>query len=164
MYRPVLKLPQTKAEKIGNYIGGGLFILSILYMIYMWEDLPTNIPMHFDGAGEVDRWGSKWQLLILPAIGLILWVMMALFEKMPHIHNYPERLNEKNVERFYLNSRKLLNEVKNFCLILFAGISVQTIRIAMEKTDSLGWWFLPIVIIGTAIPVIKCLIVSSKIK
>ena len=33
MYRPILKLPKTRSEKIWDYIGGSIFILSIFYII-----------------------------------------------------------------------------------------------------------------------------------
>ncbi|MFJ7981108.1 DUF1648 domain-containing protein [Lysinibacillus xylanilyticus] len=164
MYRPILKLPKTKYEKIWDYIGGGLFVLSILYIFVMWGKLPEEIPGHFNGAGEVDRWGSKIELIILPFIGLFLWILLGLLEKAPHMHNYPARLNESNVEAFYLNSRKGLNEIKNLCLILFAAISFQMIRIALGEAENIGWWFLPIVLIVIAIPIIKGIVATTKIK
>jgi len=164
MYRPVLKLPKTTYEKIWDYIGGGLFVLSILYIFVMWGKLPEEIPAHFNGAGEVDRWGSKIELFILPLIGIFLWILLGLLEKAPHMHNYPARLNESNVEAFYLNSRKGLNETKNLCLILFAAISFQMIRIALGETENIGWWFLPIVLIAISIPIVKAIVVATKIK
>ncbi|WP_155593302.1 DUF1648 domain-containing protein [Lysinibacillus cavernae] len=164
MYRPILKLRKTRAEKVRDYIGGSLFVLSIFYIIVMWGNLPNEIPGHFNGAGEVDRWGSKIELFILPFIGLFLWMLLGLLEKAPHMHNYPACLNENNVEAFYLNSRKILNEVKNFCLILFAFISFQMVRIGLGEANSLGWWFLPVIIIGTVIPIIKGIVATSKIK
>ncbi|MGE7674629.1 DUF1648 domain-containing protein [Lysinibacillus sp. NPDC094403] len=164
MYRPILKLPKTKYENIWDYIGGGLFVLSILYIFVMWGKLPEEIPGHFNGAGEVDRWGSKIEVLIVPFIGIFLWILLGLLEKAPQMHNYPARLNESNVEAFYLNSRKILNEIKNLCLILFAAISFQMVRIALGEAVSLGWWFLPIVLIATAIPIIKGKVATTKIK
>jgi len=164
MFRPILKLPKTRSEKIWDYIGGSIFILSIFYIILAWGKLPDEIPGHFNGMGEVDRWGAKIELFILPFIGLFLWMLMGLLEKVPHMHNYPSRLDESNVEAFYLNSRKILNQVKNICLILFAFISVQMVRIGLGEVNSLGWWFLPIVLIGVFIPIIKGIITSYKIK
>lgn len=164
MYRPILKLPKTKSEKIWNYIGGGKFVVSIIYIIFAWFELPNEIPAHFNGVGEVDRWGSKVELFILPFIGLFLWIVMGLLERAPHMHNYPARLNENNVEAFYLNSRKILNEVKNLCLIFFAFISFQMVRIGLGETNSLGWWVLPVILLGTAIPIIKGIIATAKIK
>lgn len=164
MYRPIINLPKVKREKVWDCLGGGVFLASIVYIIVMWGKLPDEIPGHFNGAGEVDRWGTKIELFILPFIGLLLWVLMGLLEKVPHLHNYPARLNESNVERFYLNSRKLLNEIKNICLMIFALISFQMVQIALGEAQSLGWWFLPLVIIGAGVPIIKGMIELSKIK
>lgn len=164
MYRPILTLPKTKYEKCLDVIGSGLFTVSILFIILQWGNLPEEIPAHFNAKGEVDRWGSKIEVLILPGIGIFMWIFLGLLEKAPHMHNYPARLNERNVEAFYLNSRKLCNEVKNFCLILFAIISCEIVLVALGKIEGLGWWFLPVVLIGTGIPILKGLIASSKIK
>ncbi len=30
--------------------------------------LPDRVPLHYNFAGEIDRWGSKWELLLLPGI------------------------------------------------------------------------------------------------
>ena len=164
MYRPILDLPKTKREKVWDWIGGGIFLLSMLYIIVVWGKIPDEVPGHFNAAGEVDRWGSKFELFILPFIGVFLWILMGLLEKAPQMYNYPARLNENNVEAFYLSSRKILNEVKNYCLILFSIISIQMVRISLGDAHSLGWWFLPLVIIGTAFPIIRGLVASSKIK
>ena len=164
MYRPILKLPKTKFEKLWDYIGCGIFMLSILYIFIMWSEIPEEVPGHFNGAGEVDRWGTKIELFILPFIGVFLWVLLSLLEKAPHMHNYPARLNENNVKVFYLNSRKTLNEIKNLCLIIFAVISFQMVRIAIGEIETIGWWLLPIVLIGTAIPIIKGIVATFKIK
>ena len=47
--------------------------------------LPETVPVHFDAAWNPDRWGSRWELLLLPAIPLILaaaWKpLLKVFEK-----------------------------------------------------------------------------------
>src|SRR6185312_6110225 len=92
-YRPVLNLPKTTAERMWDIVGGLFFIGSIIYLIIKWGSLPSEIPAHFNGAGEVDRYGSKFELLILPVIGLLLWLILDVIERKPHVHNYPARLN-----------------------------------------------------------------------
>ena len=163
-YRPVLYLPKTTAERIWNRIGGLFFVVSIIYAIIKWGNLPSEIPAHFDGLGVVDRYGSKFELLILPLCGLLLWVFLDFIERKPHLYNYPARLNESNVEAFYFSSRRMLNIVKNNCLILFAFISFQTIRIALGEASSLGIWFLPIALIGTFVPIVVGIIQQKNIK
>ena len=41
--------------------------------------LPDTVPMHYDLAGNIDRWGSKYEELILPAVAIVLallWTLM----------------------------------------------------------------------------------------
>ncbi|RHW38421.1 DUF1648 domain-containing protein [Lysinibacillus yapensis] len=162
-YRPILKLPKTKFEKIMDILGLAIFTGAILYLIVHWTDIPDRIPAHFNWDGEVDRWGSKVELIILPCIGLFLFIFLSLLEKAPHMHNYPHRLNEANVKQFYLNSRKMLNAIKNICLAMFAFILIKMVRVSLGKIDSLGIWILPIVIIAVTATMVIGIYKQSKI-
>lgn len=163
-YRPIIKLPKTTSEIIFDMIGVSIFSASILYLIVQWGNIPDQVPGHFNAAGEVDRWGSKYELFILPIIGLFLFFMFSLLEKAPHTHNYPKRLNEQNVEQFYLQSRKLLNTVKNLCLLVFAFLIVQIVRVALGDIESLGLWFLPVFLVIMFGSIIIGVLKQAKIK
>ena len=143
-YRPILKLPKSKMEKIWDIVGLISFFGAILFLVLSWGNIPEEVPAHFNSSGTVDRWGSKYELIILPIIGLFLFVLMSLLEKAPHMHNYPSRINESNAGQFYLHSRKLLNVIKNICLFLFTYLIVQIGRIALGEIHTLGIGFLPI--------------------
>ena len=143
-YRPILKLPKTKVEKLLDIVALISFLAAILFVLLSWGNIPAEVPAHFNSSGTVDRWGSKYEILILPIIGLFLFVLMSLIEKAPHMHNYPSRINESNVEQFYFHSRKLLNVIKNICLFLFTYLIVQIGRVALGEIHTLGIGFLPI--------------------
>lgn len=89
---------------------------------------------------------------------------MTIFEKFPETHNYPKRFNESNAAQFYLISRKLINEIKNISLIIFAILMFESAAIAMGWWKGLGIWLLPIFIIGVGIPIVKMLLNQRKIK
>ena len=162
--RPKLQIAKTKGEWVLDIIGGGIFLTAIAYLMISWGSIPDRVPGHYNAAGEVDRWGSRNEILILPIIGVFLWVTMFLVEKNPHTHNYPARLNENNAYVFYLNSRKLMNTLKNACLFLFSCLIIQTVRIALGDAQSLGAWFWPLLLIITIGPIVRTLVVQSKIK
>ncbi|WMM89385.1 DUF1648 domain-containing protein [Heyndrickxia coagulans] len=162
--RPKLKIPKTKSEWFWDIIGYLFFFGSIIFLVSVWGKLPEKVPGHYDASGKVDRWGSKWELLILPGVGAILALLMQVLEKFPHIYNYPDRLNESNAKQFYVHSRKLLNQLKNICLIFFALILLESIVIAMGWDNGFGKWFLPIVIIGMGIPIASGIVTQRKIK
>ena len=145
--RPKLNLPKTLVEKVADVIGTIVFILWIVYLVNAWGQLSDQVPSHFDGAGQVDRWGSKWELIILPIIAALLTAFMAFLEKHPEWHNYMN-LNESNIEFQYKNSRLLLNIMKNEIILFFAYISYRSIQVALGKAESLGIAFLPVFLIS----------------
>lgn len=151
--RPKLKIPRTKDEWIWDVIGYSFFIGAIIMLVIVWSDLPQKVPAHYNARGEVDRWGSKWELIILPMIGAFIGMMMQVFEKYPEWHNYPERFNESNAAQFYLHSRKLINQVKNICLMIFALILFESVSISLNWWSGFGIWLLPLLLLAVFIPI-----------
>ncbi len=43
---------------------------------------PERIPVHWNAAGEVDRWGAKYELWIIPAIQLAMVGFMAIWPRL----------------------------------------------------------------------------------
>ncbi|SFM00837.1 DUF1648 domain-containing protein [Salibacterium qingdaonense] len=162
--RPKINIPKTKSEKGWDFTGYFCFFCSIVFLLLTWSALPEQVPAHYNAAGEVDRMGSKWELLILPGIGVFIILLMTLFEKFPEIHNYPKRLNESNAARFYRHSRKMVNQLKNICLIMFAFLLVESISIALGWREGAGEWMLPIILIGVFTPIVTGMVKQRKIE
>ncbi len=40
--------------------------------------MPDTVPVHFNGNNQVDRWGSKYELIILPCVILLIGIIVAL--------------------------------------------------------------------------------------
>ena len=97
-------------------------------------------------------------------MGAFMILLMQTIERIPETHNYPDRLNESNAEQFYLNSRKMINQLKNICLLIFAFIIFESVSIAMSWGNRFGIAFLPMVLLGTGVPIIIGLIRQRKIK
>lgn len=162
-YRPVLQIEKSTSERVANIIGYASLLAMVVYLVMKWSSLPAEVPAHFNGVGEVDRWGSKYELLILPVIAIVLTLIMELIERYPHVHNYPERLCETNVHAFYLNSRQMLNYMKNIVNMLFALLVYESISISFGDDTSLGISFALILVALFTVMIWK-IIVSSKIK
>jgi uncharacterized membrane protein len=55
-----------------DWLEAALLTLPFIVIAWFWERLPAQIPMHWNLAGEVDRWSSsRWEVLILPVLGLV---------------------------------------------------------------------------------------------
>ncbi|AOV09044.1 DUF1648 domain-containing protein [Sporosarcina ureilytica] len=149
--RPKLKLKLTPLELVLNVITIILFVGSLVYLFVSWTTLPNEVPAHYNSLGEVDRWGHKWEMVILPIIAVILWIGMTILEKYPHVYNYMN-LTKENIEAQYLNGRLMVNVIKNIITIIFAYINWNNIQVALGRHESLGTWFTPMFFICIFIP------------
>lgn len=55
-----------------------LVAIPFIYLGIIWNQLPDSVPMHWNIRGEIDRYGPKSQVWILPAItsGLIYLILL----------------------------------------------------------------------------------------
>ena len=160
--RPKLDIPKTIVERIMDGAVIGSFVWIVVYLVSFWGVLPEQIPAHFNGAGEVDRWGSKWTLVMLPIIAGLLWIGMTILEKYPHKHNYMVELHERNIEFQYRNSRMMLNVLKNLIGLVFVYLSYIFAQVALGEEDSLGIGFLPVFLTLMFAPMIIFMIRSLR--
>lgn len=144
--RPKLKLPKTRFEIIFDSITVFFLFFSVLSLVDAWTMLPAEVPAHYNIVGEVDRWGSKWEILITPIIAIFMWISMTVLEKYPHVYNYLN-LRKDNVHFQYLNARLMLHVIKNIIVLLFVYITWNNIQVALEKSESLSSYF-PFVFLG----------------
>jgi hypothetical protein len=131
---------------------------NILYILWKWSILPEQIPVHFNAVGEVDGWGNRGMIWLLPAITVFLWISMTVLERYPHVYNYLN-LTEENAERQYKNARMMLNVLKAEITAFFVYLDWQSIQVALSNDTDLGKWdmfiFLGVIICSLAIFVIR---------
>jgi len=54
-----------------------IILLPALYLAFVWNALPEEVPMHFNAKGEADRYGSKDELIgVLFLLNLPLYFIM----------------------------------------------------------------------------------------
>lgn len=150
--RPVINIPKTAIEKGLNILSVVLLGFMFLQVIFYWSELPEQIPIHFNAIGEVDDWGGKGTLFLLPIIGtIVIYLPLFFLSRYPHVYNYPVKLTQENASKLYLIARRML-VMMNFEIILFFAVTEwEMIRIALGK-DGFGIWPLPIflfVLFGT---------------
>lgn len=160
--RPKLDIPKTLFERMMDGAVIASFVWIVAYLVSVWGVLPAEVPAHFNGAGEVDRWGSKWTLVMLPIIAGLLWIGMTILEKYPHTHNYMVELHERNIEFQYRNSRMMLNVLKNLIGLVFVYLSYMFAQVALGEEDSLGIGFLPVFLVLMFAPMIIFMIRSFR--
>ena len=69
-------------NKITLVIGGILVALNLIAGFLAYPHLPEKVPVHWNIAGEVDRWGSSWQgAFMIPLIILGLYLLFIFLPK-----------------------------------------------------------------------------------
>ena len=58
-----------------------LMFLPLLITVAALPFLPEKIPAHYNFAGEIDRWGSKFETLIFPAVTIAMGFFMLWMAK-----------------------------------------------------------------------------------
>ncbi|MCP3740230.1 DUF1648 domain-containing protein [Rossellomorea sp. BNER] len=149
--RPKLTIPKTSIEKSIDILSLSILIMSIVFVFIVWSSLPSEIPIHFNLKGEVDRWGGKEGIWLLPAIGLLIWISLTILEKYPHKYNF-FNLTPKNARKQYINARLLVNILKGECVFIFVFFTGQSVNIANGNSFGIGFWELPVflfIVFGT---------------
>ena len=56
-----------------------------LYLLIGWDSFPERIPAHYNAAGEIDRWGTKGEMVFLPVMMWILYIGLTVLQHFPQI-------------------------------------------------------------------------------
>ena len=115
----------------------GVVFLFFLVVVY-WSQLPDSIPIHYNAAGKPDSWSGKWSLLIMPTVGLVLYIGLSILTGFPHLYNFPWKITEINKERQFHLAQMLVLSIKTEIVWIFGYIQWQTVQIALGKANGLG--------------------------
>jgi uncharacterized membrane protein len=155
-----IKLKYTKFQVVAEIIAILILIGMIVYPIIMWGNMPDKIPMHYNAIGEINRWGSKYELFNLSFVGVFLYLMLTVVMFFPSSWNIPVTVTDKNRERVYGCIRSMVVLLKAEVMASFLYLTYNNIQAQPLSTD-----YLQIVlttIFGTLIFFIIRLIKVSK--
>lgn len=98
------------------------------------------IPLHINIHGEVDNYGSKWELFILPAIALLIYLLMWWLERNPQLYNFPNSKKHSRKEQEKIGV-ELISWLKVITVLLLVLIEI----LLIVKPDLVLWTTLPFV-------------------
>jgi uncharacterized membrane protein len=142
--RPRIPIKLTTIDYFFEIIGAIGVVCLILLPVYFFNDLPSQIPKHFNALGQVDSYGNRGIIWLLPTIGLFLYVGMTILNKFPFAFNYPTKVTNDNAERLYKLGTRTVRLLKIVVVVSFAFLNFKTIEIALNKTTEIGKFYLPI--------------------
>lgn len=116
-----------------------LFLLVLMwgFTLIHFNDLPEEIPIHYNAKGVPDGFDTRIHIWGLPLIATLLFLLLGGLQK---------RTGIQKIELQLLQWMQLL------ILGTFSYIQLQTFFVAVNKSNGLGGWFLPTVVIGFLAP------------
>lgn len=148
-----IEIPETIYHRIVRLLSILILAGIFLYLLVMWKQFPGQIPGHYNGAGEIDRWGSKYELLFCPIMAVILFVLTSFVEKHPSIWNTGVEITKENKQRVYLILKNMIVTLKFVIVLMFVFITVIS-----SLARPLPGWFLPLSLLLTFGPMAYYLI------
>lgn len=94
-------------------------VLPFVYLAYIWNELPKQVPMHWNASGEIDRWGDKSELLLM--IFMLTGITYFIFLVIPYIDPKQKLQNMGNK----LNNLRLILALFMSALAIYILYSVQ---------------------------------------
>jgi uncharacterized membrane protein len=152
--RPRIKLKYTTTDKVIEIVAGSSLLVVWGLIIVNYSDLPDIIPIHFNGSGEADRFEGKSNIWNLPIVASVLFIILSIVNRYPHIFNYPTKITKENAQRQYTYATRLIRSVKLIFVVVFGLVEFKTIQVAQGVANGLGTWFLPFVLAAVFIPII----------
>ncbi len=150
--KPRIKPETTVADNIAEVAGwAALTALWIITAVY-YPRLPDVIPIHYNILGEPDNFGSKTNILSLPAVSTAVFFALSVLSRFPHVCSYPVKITKENAARQYKYMTRMVRVLKLVLVVIICIIELQTIRIVSGHAGGLGAWFFPVVCAALIIP------------
>ncbi|MDD3005724.1 DUF1648 domain-containing protein, partial [Flavobacterium sp.] len=99
-------------------------LIPFAYLIYIWNRLPEKVPMHWNGAGEIDRYGDKKELLV--TLFMLVGITYFVFLIIPSIDPKQKLQNMGNK----------LNNLRMILTLFMSGLAVFILYSVQQKTSN----------------------------
>lgn len=153
MSKPKLKIKKDSLDLLVEVVSVIFLALMFIWPFVHFQELPQFIPKHYSPSGLPDAFGKKHEIWILPAIGLVLFVVLTVLNRYPHLFNYPTEITQNNAKRQYKIATKLLRSIKLVICASFFYIGYATVQTALHRQSGLGAFFMPVFLGAIAITI-----------
>ena len=119
-----MRQKETGLQRVLHLASILLLAALFLFVLRRFGSLPEKIPGHYNAAGEVDRWGSRSELLTCPILSLVLFAVMFALERFPQIWNTGVEVTEENREFVYRTLRTMMAALELVFVLTFGALTV----------------------------------------
>lgn len=83
----------------------GIIMLPFVYLTYLWNELPSKVPMHWNMKGEVDRYGDKSELIIISVLlPLLVYIIFLAIPKIDPKNKLNKMGNKLQMIKFLMTT------------------------------------------------------------
>lgn len=124
-----IELPKKTLYRVLSVMSLIVLIGTFIFLLSAWPSIPDVIPRHYDVAGQVDGWGSKFWLLVSPIISAGVYLLVTVLERSPAIWAAEIPFTGNNRERVLSACLGILAAIKFDTVVGFAIITVTSVKI-----------------------------------
>ena len=149
------QIPLSKAptDKWLDWLSLAALAFTWIYLLIHYAGLPDTIPVHFNAKGEIDQYGDKTNLFILPVIITLAAIMVTVVAGLSSRSDHPRGIDTETFLQKQKRATRILRVVRLVFLVFTAGIMVFIIDASGKQGSSLPWWVLWVFIAGMLAPV-----------
>lgn len=137
-----MEIKHNKLDTIAEVFCMILLIVTTLYTIYMYIQLPEKIPIHYNAAGVIDRYGNKLEIFILLIVTWVMYIGLSLVTRVPQFWNTGVSVTAENKDRVYRILKNMLKIIKMEIIVVFCYLIYNTTTLY-----NLPKWFVPVFLV-----------------
>ena len=137
-----MEIKNNKLDTIAEVFCMILLIVTTLYTIYMYIQLPEKIPIHYDVVGVIDRYGNKTEIFILLIVTWIMYIGLSVVTRIPQFWNTGVSVTAENKDRVYRILKNMLKIIKMEIIVIFCYLIYNTTTLY-----NLPKWFVPVFLV-----------------
>ena len=137
-----MEIKHNKLDTIAEVFCMILLIVTTLYTIYMYIQLPEKIPIHYNAAGVIDRYGNKLEIFILLIVTWVMYIGLSLVTRVTQFWNTGVSVTAENKDRVYRILKNMLKIIKMEIIVIFCYLIYNTTTLY-----DLPKWFVPVFLV-----------------
>lgn len=136
--RPRIRIQLTPTDWVVEVAAAAVLIFLLLSVARYYPLLPEQIPIHFNLVGQADGWGAKSTVLFLAGMMVMLYAVLTVLSRLPHIGNYPVEITQENAARVYGVASSMARWLKLELLCMCSYLTWMMIQVGLGRAKDLG--------------------------
>ena len=127
---------ETLYQRIAFFAAPAILLAGIVFVAVRYAQLPAEIPSHYDFYGEVDSYGSRASLWVMPVIGIVCDAVMLAVSFFPQLWNVGTSVTALNRALVYRRVRDLIADLRLSIAVMFTAFAVWQTTLS----PTFPWW------------------------